>query len=231
MALPGNVFMAPGGIHGFDHNARLSPAEAKGSFQQGYRFCLRYLSRTDEGRAANAAKGAPDLAADEAADILNAGLALMAVQHFAGEDWQPSGDLGMEYGQNAARYASAAGLPQGVNVWVDLEAVAANTDPNDVIAYCNNWFSALNAQGFRGGVYVGNSPGRTSQQLFWNLATKHYWRGPDIDTSIPDIDRRGYQLFQHLDKLPNGDEFDRNLTNVDNYGECVYWLSLNALIA
>jgi hypothetical protein len=63
-------------------------------FSRGYRFCIRYISRTPESRQHHEENGTPDLSEDEAQDILNAGLALMTVQHVAATGWVPTMSLG-----------------------------------------------------------------------------------------------------------------------------------------
>src|SRR5207237_1948214 len=82
-------------------------------YQLGYKFCLRYLSW-----------GEPppeDLSDQEAADILNSGLALMPVQHTRDRGWSPNQSLGERYGQSAGANAQRVGFPAGVNVVWYLE--------------------------------------------------------------------------------------------------------------
>ena len=100
----------------------------------------------------------------------------MPVQHFEGEGWVPSEALGSQYGRNAAANAGAIGFPQGINVWVDLEGVSAHTPAANVIAYCNAWSDEVEGAGFVPGVYVGPGAGVSSDDLFFRLKTKHYWR-------------------------------------------------------
>src|ERR1700689_4315580 len=99
MPLDGTVVKAPAGAKGFDINAPLTAAQCATMLASGYIFCLRYISRGTENSG--------DLSAAEAAIILNAGLALMPVQHFSGDGWSPSGDLGKAYGQAAAANTQA----------------------------------------------------------------------------------------------------------------------------
>src|SRR5712691_3904473 len=88
MALPGQVQSASPGLLGFDANTALSLETAQKFFRDGYRFCVRYISRGQESEA--------DLSAEEAADILNAGLALMPVQQVRAVGWMPSEGLGAQ---------------------------------------------------------------------------------------------------------------------------------------
>src|SRR5476651_601246 len=116
--LPGTVRSAPAGLTGFDVNAPLSVAKAQAFKAAGYAFCVRYIPRT-------VALTANNLTNAEALGILNAGLALMAVQHVALPGWAPTASLGAAYGSYAAIYAKqAVGLPAGMNIWCDLEEVA-----------------------------------------------------------------------------------------------------------
>ena len=140
------------GVHGRCHHVawrkisqRVPPGhhQASGAIDQprslaadfraaGYEFCLRYVGRTQ--------MASYDLTAQEANDILDAGLALMPVQHVLDPGWQPTQALGAEYGANAAAFAQAIGFPPGVNVWCDLESVAESAAASDVAAYCNAWY-------------------------------------------------------------------------------------------
>ena len=62
MALTSSVQKAQPGLIGFDHSAeRLTLAQAKQYFNKGYRFCIRYISRTPESRQKHEQDGTPDL--------------------------------------------------------------------------------------------------------------------------------------------------------------------------
>ena len=229
MTLPGTVAPAPQGIIGFDSATKINSAQAKQYFAKGFRFCVRYVSRDDASRKNNDKKGTPDLSIDEARTILDAGMAIMAVQHVANPGWHPTAQLGRTYGQNAASYAADAGLPDGVNLWLDLEGIAKGISHQDIIAYCNEWFDAATISGYVPGVYVGFDVFLSSDELYFDLKTKHYWRA---DGRIPDISHRGYQLFQHIQNPNTPNEFDRDVTKNDAFGGAVIWLVENsALIA
>ena len=217
MTLPGKVVSAPPGLHGFDANTALNGNHCRAAKQAGFSFCIRYVSRQDvEPRG--------DLTNAEANVILNAGLALMAVQHVAPAGWSPSRDLGARNGQNAARHVRAIGFPDGVNVWLDLEGVKNSATHPSVIEYCNAWFAAVESAGFVSGIYVGARAILTGDELFWRLTTKHYWKS---GSRVPDIPHRGYQLIQKIIRhdTVGGVEIDRDLTQNDNFGQAVLWLS------
>jgi hypothetical protein len=229
MALPGSVQAASPGLIGFDHSAgALSLAQAKTFAAKGFRFCVRYVSRTDETRAGHQQSGTPDLSAEEAQNILDAGMALMVVQHVAPPGWSPTLDLGQQYGENAAHYASVAGLLPGVNVWLDLEGIKQGTAHQDIVKYCNAWFDAVATAGYEPGVYVGFDVFLSPDELFLDLKFKHYWRAAG---DIPDIAHRGYQLIQHVDDS-GASEFDRDVTRTDDLNGTVLWQTTNpALVA
>jgi len=214
ITLPGNVQQAPAGTLGFDANSVLSATNAQDLKNAGYDFCIRYIPRV-------ASLAAGNLTNAEALTILNAGLALMAVQHAALPGWAPNANLGTAYGSYAATYASqVVGIPQGVNIWCDLEGVAPGTAAADVIAYCQAWYDAVNSSGYVPGVYVGYDTMLTSVQLY-NLPFGHYWRaynGPQVAT-------RGFQLIQKTQKTVGGVTIDPDVTQNDNMGGTVLWLS------
>src|SRR5580658_3939602 len=108
MALPGRVAAAASGLIGFDIDEPLNLATARNYAAQGFKFCARYVSREPQ-------IGAGNLTADEASAILQAGLALMVVQHPPIAGWTPTPQLGQAWGENAARHAADVGLPPGVN--------------------------------------------------------------------------------------------------------------------
>ena len=145
--MPGTVEAAPAGATGFDTDTKLTASSASAFAAAGFRFAIRYLTR-------DAPEADTDLTRSEALDILDAGLALMAVQHVAPSGWVPSASLGAEYGAYAAANARSVGLPYGVSVWLDLEGVAEGTPTIDVIAYCNAWYDPVAAAGYVPGLYV-----------------------------------------------------------------------------
>jgi glycoside hydrolase-like protein len=214
---------APTGAIGFDWNGKLTLAQAKQFYNKGYRFCIRYVSRTPGTHQSNLTSGAPDLALEETQDILNAGLALMVVQHVDKSGWQPTMSLGKTYGDNAAAIAASAGVLQGTNVWLDLEDIPNGTNQSDIIDYCNTWSDSVIAGGYEPGIYVGFNVWLSPDELFFKLKFKHYWRAAG---DIPQISHRGYQLFQHVDKTPDG-QLDRNVAVNDAFGDSIVWQTLN----
>lgn len=201
---------AEAGMHGFDTNTKLTATTAKALREAGFKFAIRYLSR-------KAKPPAKDLTADEFNIILDAGLAVMAVQHVAPSGWTPSDTLGVEYGGNAAAHARAVGLPEKSSVWLDLEGIAAGTPANAVISYCNAWFKEVESAGYTTGVYVGANSILSADELYLSLKTTHYWKS---GSNVPDIPHRGYCMVQHIipDDKVGGVKIDRNVTFVDAFG-------------
>jgi glycoside hydrolase-like protein len=118
MTLAGTVATAVPGTQGFDSDTMIASATASALFAAGFRFAVRYLSRTEP-------QNPSDLGGDEAQAILNAGLALMAVQHSPLPGWAPTAALGEQYGQTAARNAASIGLLEGSacgSIWKALPA-------------------------------------------------------------------------------------------------------------
>jgi len=216
MTLAGIVTSAAPGLHGIDTNTVLDAADCRAITTRGFSFCIRYVSRSES-------LPSKDLSTAEASVVLDAGLALMPVQHVARSGWSPSRALGETYGKNAAAHVRSIGFPAGVNVWLDLEGVKRSATHASVIDYCNAWFAEVIDAGFVPGVYVGASAILTGDELFWRLRTRHYWKS---GSKVPDIPHRGYQMIQKIipnDKI-NGVAIDRNLTQNDLFGDAVQWL-------
>ncbi len=215
--LQGTVQPAGSGLSGFDSNTIISAAVAQEFKNGGYDFCIRYLAR-------NAGQGSGDLSNTEAINILNAGLALMAVQHVQANyppGWTPTGSLGTTYGTNAASNAKSVGLPAGMNIWCDLEGVVPTTSATDVIAYCQAWYTAVAAAGYVPGIYVGADCVLSGSQLYSNLSFQHYWKSM---SNVPAIPNRGYQMVQHAPQTVNGIGIDPDTTQTDDKGDTVLWL-------
>jgi hypothetical protein len=213
MTLSGKVQAATAGTCGFDASTVITAGVAQQFFAQGWRFCVRYVSRGPE------APG--DLSSQEAGDILGSGLALMPVQHVRASGWSPTGDLGQQDGADAAANAAAVGFPPAVNVWCDLEGVDPGTAAQAVIDYCQAWFTAVAAAGFLPGLYVGAQAILTGQQLL-DLPFQHYWRS---QSEVPDLPNRGYQLMQLFPSITvNGIGIDVDVMQTDEEGGQAQWL-------
>ncbi|WP_158628764.1 glycoside hydrolase domain-containing protein [Dyella choica] len=202
----------PNGSIGFDHaGSRLSYNQARDYARKGYKFCIRYVPNPFS-------PGTTDLIQDEAEEILAAGLWLGAVQHCSiateTSSFVPTPDMGEEWGLLAAQASTHAGLATGTTVWLDLEGVKAGTPASDILGFCNRWFDQVSQAGFVSGIYVGFDCGLTSEQLYFQLSTKHYWRAP----SATNVAYRGFQLLQHVLKDASGNELDVDHAQTDALG-------------
>ncbi|MGH7115770.1 MAG: glycoside hydrolase domain-containing protein [Stellaceae bacterium] len=221
--LAGAIAAATPGTQGFDSDTTIVADTARELCAAGFRFALRYLSRTEP-------QNPSDLSAAEARAILGAGLALMAVQHCPRPGWAPSAALGRQYGLAAARNATAIGLAPasagaglGLSLWLDLEGVASWASAADTIAYCNAWAGAVEAAGFLPGLYVGANQPLSGDELYWRLRIRSYWKSASI---VPGIPYRGYQMVQALAPSPvGGVDIDRNVIMADNFGGLPKWLT------
>jgi hypothetical protein len=199
---------------GFDCNTPLNAAQAAAFKAQGMEFVVRYVPRTPALIPGN-------LTAAEIEIILSAGLALMAVQHVAMPGWEPGAALGTNYGAYAASYAKTIGLPPGINLWCDLEEVAASSTTQQVIDYCAAWFTAVSEAGYIPGLYCGWNIILTAQQIY-DLPFKHYWKAYNYDNGVA---TRGFQLIQEPQLRLNGVVYDPNKCQADELGDLPVWLS------
>ena len=217
--LSGIVQSAPQGAKGFDASTPIIPAAAEQFFARGYRFCIRSVARLTPRPG--------DLTFTEAQGLVGAGLALMVVQHVMSESgWTPDGALGNRYGVNAAAFAAQAGIPAGVNVWLDLEGVERGTAAADVMAYSENWYHRVADGGYVPGVYVGWRPGLLGSELY-RLPFQHYWGGYCVNEEYKPA--CGWCLVQSPSTggtiagiRPHA--YDDNVTHTDGAGRNVHWL-------
>ena len=217
--IQGKVVQAPAGIIGFDTADVLNAVSARDYFNRGFRFCVRYVGREKGGSSY------VDINQAEAQAIVDAGLALTVAQHPLDPGWVPTAQMGHDFGNYAALAVGQAGLLPGMNLWLDLEGVRDGVSSDDVIAYCNAWFSEVENLGFASGIYIGAAPGLTADQLYWDIKTKHYWKsGSGASAGVPDnIPLRGYQLVQRITN-PNAPS-DSNVTQTDAFGLGAMWVA------
>ena len=215
-SLAGRVVAATPGAAGFDTDTVLTAATARAFAADGFQFAIRYLSR-------DAIQAGGDLTDAEAEDILQAGLALMAVQHVAPAGWTPSGKLGRRYGLYAAINARRVGLPSGVTLWLDLEGVAAGTPADRIIDYCDTWADVVTDAGYVAGLYVGADCGLTGEQIA-TTRTRYFWRS---GSTVPDVPGRGYCLLQTIaaNTSLDGVAYDDDAVQTDRTGNTPFWLT------
>lgn len=214
------VVTIPTGTRGFDCNTPVTPEYARRFMDHGYRFVCRYVPRITA--------RAYDISATEVHDLLTAGLAIMPVQHVERETaigWTPTKVKGDNYGTVAAEHAIRVGIDMGCCVWLDLEGVNLRTPKQDVIDYCNAWWSAVGSAGFTPGIYIGYNPGLTGNELYYKLKFEHYWSGYNLNKDqFPAI--RGVQMLQSAAKqsdMPPGvkwakEDIDTDIVHADQKG-------------
>jgi hypothetical protein len=214
--LSGKVGAGRPGAQGFDSDTALGPDTAAALYDTGFRFAIRYLSRSF-------GQNLGDLATDEAQSILAAGLGLMVVQHCPRPGWAPSAALGAQYGTAAAGNGGVIGLPAGMSLWLDLEEVASYATATDTIGYVNAWAKQVRTAGYEPGLYVGASQPLSSDELYWRLTVRQYWRSA---STVPDISYRGYCMAQALAPSPvAGVSIDRDVIMADAFGGVPMWLT------
>jgi hypothetical protein len=227
--LKGSVQAAPSGSPGFDTDTKLTSSTAEAFVKAGFKFAIRYLSLS-------ATEAAGDLTTQEAQEILEAGLALMAVQHVPEPGWYPTQELGQQYGQYASGNAQTVGLPAGVNVWLDLEGVNSGASASDVSAYCNAWFGVVSGAKYVPGLYVGAGAILDNDQLA-ALDVQYYWKsgsnsgsqqpGSCFEYSYP---ANGYCMVQSISSSDeiDGVTYDGDVVQADNCGNTPLWLTEQA---
>jgi Domain of unknown function (DUF1906) len=229
MALGGIVADAPEAALGLDFNTdgqHMTPKLAQAFRETGYSFCVRYVPRE-----ATAVTVHFDLRAAEAEFLLGAGFALMLVQHFKSEaGWTPGADLGLRYGEFAASWArNKIGLPDGVCLFCDLEAVAGGVPAKDVVDFCLQWHAQVDDAGYSPGLYVGDRARLSGQVIADQLPFTHYWLAFTESFQIPG---RGFQMKQLAvpatselrPAAAKGFRFQADRVQSDEQGDTVRWL-------
>lgn len=211
-----NVVLAPTGVRGFDADAPLDSVRARAFHAAGYRFAIRYVRRVP--------RHTYDISVKEIAAIAGAGLALGIVQHVAPENWAPFGALGRAYGATAAIECQAVGLPQGINVWCDLEGVKPGVLSENVIDFLNQWWDQVAAAGYLPGLYVGWRPGITAQQLYSNTKFQYFWAAYNLNgDQYPAT--RGVCMQQGVEQTLAGIKFDPDTVMADRLGNLPSFLA------
>lgn len=202
------------GARGIDCNTELTAGTVRAIADHGYQFVLRYVPRVTTRHG--------DLTASELDLIRDAGLGVMAVQHVEPGEWYPTGLKGIVYGTTAAKRCLTLGVARGTSVWCDLESVAKDAAPVDVIAFCNQWEKPVKDAGYRPGLYVGWQCGLSPKDLYYKLRVANYWSAYNLNADeFPAV--RGVQMRQreaHPVDIPPGVHFpiDVNIVTGDALG-------------
>ncbi len=196
-------------MKGIDCNVKLTTKTAAAVKAAGNEFVIRYVGRLKQATF--------DIDRSEVDIILKAGLKLGIVQHCPGKPGiLPSKDLGVTYGQNAAKFAKEAGYKEGCIIYLDLEDVNADyrNRKQEIIDYCNYWYDEVQKAGYTPGVYVGFNVWLTGEELYHKLKFQHYWKSL---SHVPDIER-GYEMIQSAGNPICGFSTDENVVTGDKKG-------------
>jgi Domain of unknown function (DUF1906) len=197
------------GMQGADINTVLSDSQCGALKAAGLDFVLRYAPRQLDTFRYN-------LTNPEMLRVLNAGLALMVVQHVSPDNWEPTAELGKAYGEYFAQYCQkTVRLPTGISGWLDLEMVKPGTPIADIIEYCIEWYNAVSAAGYIPGLYVGYQAGLTPDELYSKLPFKAYWKAYNYDDGVS---TRGFTMIQHTQKEIAGIMVDPDTIQTDILG-------------
>lgn len=207
-----NLLHAPPGSIGCDTSWKLDAPKAAALVSAGMRFVARYVPL-------HAGSAAAALDRAELELLTAAGLGVQIVQYGRVGDW--TAETGRADGAIAAHAAAAAGAPEGMLVWMDLEGVLPSVEAT--IAYANAWAAACLAGGMKAGLYVGAGVLLDSEQLFHALAFKAYWRGL---SQVPNVAGRGYRQLQLWPENTHvgGVEVDLDVTQMDYLGGVPVWI-------
>lgn len=192
------VLRAPA-CRGFDCNTALTIREAELFRRAGYSFAVRYIKRSIQ--------HSYDLTRVEVANLHNAGLAVMPVQHVESDSsWFPDATKGRIYGASAVAHCLELRVPAGVTVWLDLEGVNKSVSAEQIIRYCNYWHDTVAAIGYHPGIYVGWHAGLSPEQLYKRLKFTRYWAAYNLNRDeYPAV--RGICMKQGTGPSPAGVNF------------------------
>ena len=191
MTVNAHALALASGAKGFDCDTHVSSSIAQRFKRAQYDFVGRYVRRDPV--------NPNDLTPEEVDVILDAGLALVVVQHCPRPGWRPSLDLGARYGATVVSECSTRlALSGGFNVVLDLEGIDMQTPAGDVVAYCNRWYTEVAAAGYVPMIYLGYDCGLTNRQAYQALKFSHYWGAYNVDV-VPSV--RGYQMQQRERKI------------------------------
>lgn len=200
------VAPATSGAHGIDTWLNLTSPACARLHSAGYAFAVQYL-----GRLTSVIRDA----------VLESGLALLAVTTCRKPGWAPSEDLGTRDGADAVTYAQAAGLPEGMTLYLDFEGPGSGALA--CAAHVDAWAHQVTGAGYVAGLYVGYGVPLTPAELY-ALAVTTYWHSC---SDAPDVAVRGYAMTQL--RPPNvhvcGVEVDLDTIHTDGRGETPPWLT------
>lgn len=154
------VVTSPFPALGFDCVTPMTAERAAGLRDAGLKFAVRYLG---------------SVTAAELAVILDAGLLFMPVTYSRQPGWTPTANMGTDDGRLDVSHLTAAGVPRGCTVWVDLEGVG-DASAAAVAVWVNERGAVLRDAGYDVGLYVGEGDVLDSGELYALSKVDRYWR-------------------------------------------------------
>lgn len=198
---------------GFDCDTNLSLDAARAFVLADMSFVVRYVSRyaPEEG----------DLSSDEVQNILDAGLALMIVQHAPEQGWSPSVAVAKMWAEAAVQNTLALNIPRGLTIWNDHEGVLMSSTPSAISAHLNAWSQVILDAGYQPGLYVGFDSGLNAHQLYNDLILTRYWKSA---SNVPAPAKRGFCMQQMLvSGLIANVAYDKDIVSLDYLGGIPNW--------
>jgi hypothetical protein len=171
------VVNVPFGTKGFDTDTTLTPSLAQ-QLQPQFGFVVRYLSA---------------LSTTEINDILGSGLWLELVNFAHKPGWLPTASMGTADGQKDVQLLKQLGIPQGMELWIDLEGSAGSVA--DTTDWINSRALQIVSAGYLAGLYVGNSCVLDGPQLYALPNISRYWQAYNQGIPEPQCGFCQFQLF------------------------------------
>jgi hypothetical protein len=199
---------------GFDCSVKVNALQARAFYGAGYRWCARYVRLPNNSAAL-------DIDAAEMAVLLEAGLAVLLVQHVRASapgsgGWDISKHSGADDAAAAVEHARNAGYPLGAHVFLDLEDILAG--PGAGVAtkvFAEAWAAAVRAAGYQAGCYVGFDVPLNAQELYLLHGINSYWS----DAGHRAVATRGCAIQQGKAATVAGVEIDEDTLLRDLLGE------------
>jgi hypothetical protein len=195
-----------------DTSAKLTPTVIAAVKAAAYSCILRYVPLPNDGAA-------KDIDVVELGNILDAGLALMLVQHVRYPGWNPAKCSGQADALAAIESASAAGYLAGGHIYLDLEGISGTAA--DTKAFAEEWAATIVQASYCAGCYVGYDVPLNAVQLY-NLHDFHsYWS----DAGPRSVATRGFAIKQHEPEVSiAGVGFDKDTLQPDKLGDTPFWM-------
>ncbi len=178
----------------------------------GYACIIRYVPHVGS-------PGAFDIDEGELNAILNAGLAVMLVQHPRKPGWDPGTVSGTEDADLAVARARGAGYLPGAHLFVDLEGISGTVAATT--QYANDWAARVRAANYLAGAYVGFAVPLSPRQLYALPDINSYWS----DIGPRHVDTRGFAMKQQPTVVLNGIPYDPDTIQADGRGETPIWMT------